>query len=258
MSDFEPPRLPPIAAEPVSVVLPAHNAEEVLPKVLRRWAGFLDGLKRDYEILVVDDGSSDRTAALADGQPHVRVLRHETRRGVGAALRTGLAEAKHPLVCYAPCDHQYRPADLQKMLERIDEVHMVAVCRAGPPIPAGLRWLGVCYRVLVRVLFGVPLEPLPTWRGGRHWLVHALFRVLFGLRLHDVTSAFRLFRRDALARLPIQSDGPFVHVELLAKANFLECFMDEAPVADARAKQSEALRPMLSDLRRVLSHPEFS
>src|SRR5262245_61081602 len=123
------PPLPPIASEPVSVLLLADNAEAHLEEVVGAWVGFLNGSGREYEILLVDDGSTDRTAEraepLAARNPRVRLLRHEGRQGEGAAVRTGVAAARHPLLAYAPCDRQYRPEDLKRLLAEIDKEHIV-------------------------------------------------------------------------------------------------------------------------------------
>src|SRR5579883_3303890 len=95
--------LPPSATAPLSVVLPAWNAAGYLKEVLAEWTSYLDDLGRDYEIILVDDGSSDETPALADelaqNNPRLRVHHHTLRQGFGAALRTGLAAARLPLVC---------------------------------------------------------------------------------------------------------------------------------------------------------------
>src|SRR5262245_7330774 len=133
--------LPKIAKSALSIVLPVHNVAERLAKLLEEWTTYLARLKRDYEIILVDDGSSDGTAEAADGiaavKPKVRVLRHSERRGFGACLRTGIAEARNPLLCYAGADPSYRPADLGKLLGRLHRVHLVSGYRAGHPVPGG-------------------------------------------------------------------------------------------------------------------------
>src|SRR5437660_12364639 len=104
---------PPIATEPLSVVLPAHNAAADVEEVVRSWIALVDELKHASQILLVDDGSTDDTGARAEGLalqfPQLHVLRHATRRGLGAALRTGIAAAKHPLLFYTLCNKQYQP-----------------------------------------------------------------------------------------------------------------------------------------------------
>ena len=118
MPEFPP--LPPIATQPLSVVLLAHNAAAHLEAVVTDWCTYLNGLDRDYELLLVDDGSTDKTAALAAGlaerSPRLRLLRHDKHQGEGAALRTGLAQARHPLLFYTLCDPRYRPAHLNRLL----------------------------------------------------------------------------------------------------------------------------------------------
>ena len=263
------PDLPPIATEPLSILLLAHNEAAHLEDVLRSWVHELARREPDYEILVVDDGSTDGTAALAETLtatlPQVRLLRHETWRGEGAALRTGLAAARHPLLLTATCDRQYQPEDLQRLLADIDKVHLAVGYRAWQPVPLPLRVLGWLYRLFIRVALAHPLEPLPGWLGWGGWAAHVRARLCFGLRVHDVLCPFRLYRGAIFGRIPIQSDGPFAQVEVLAKANFLGYVMTETPVryqpvhaalkgeADAGAVRRQAR----ADFRRVFSHPDF-
>src|SRR5438132_9509939 len=100
----------PIAQAPISLVLTARNATASLDEILDGWTQWLEGLKRPFEILLVDEGSTDNTLDRADNrardQPALRILRPEVR-GVGAALDTGVRAAQYPLVCFAPCDKQY-------------------------------------------------------------------------------------------------------------------------------------------------------
>src|SRR5271166_5825187 len=144
--------LPPIAGQPISVVLLAHDDEPYLEAVLAEWSALLDGLNRDYEIVLVDDGSADRTGPLAEELaarwPRLRVLRHTEPRGPGAALRSGLALATRPLLFYTTADRQYQPADLKRLLAEIDKVHLVSGFRLWQPVPRGLRWLGRGGRLL--------------------------------------------------------------------------------------------------------------
>ena len=166
MSDM--PERPPIASSPLSVVLVARNAEADVADVLAGWFAVLDGLGRDYELLLIDDGSTDATAARAEAlvaqQPRLKVLRHEERRGFGAALRTGITAARHPLLFWSTCDRQYQPEELKQLLNEIDKVDMVTGYRVSRPVPLPLRCLGFVYRLLVRVLFGVSLEPRHGWQ----------------------------------------------------------------------------------------------
>jgi glycosyltransferase involved in cell wall biosynthesis len=232
----------------------AHSDRPGLEEALGEWIAYLNGLDHPHEIILVDDALVDRTDELARRHLSVRVLRDPTKRGVGAALRLGLAEAHHPLLVYAPCDRQYQPRDLRLLLDEIDKTHVVTGHRAGRPVPVLLRVTGFIWRGLVRVLFGLPLEPLPAWLGWRDYAVNLLARVVFGLRLHDVQCDFRLVRRSVFRRIPIQSDGPFAHIELLAKANFLTNVMTEVAVVHRPAARAPS---GWRDAWRVFAHPYF-
>jgi glycosyltransferase involved in cell wall biosynthesis len=232
------PSLPPIADQPLSVVLLARNAADHVVASLIVWLGFLDDFRPgNYELILVDDGSSDGTAdkaqAQADAFPVVRVVRLDQPRGEGAALRAGLQAATKPLVFYTLCEPAYRPEILKQLFAQkytnengvegseIDHVHLMTGFRAGRKVPSLLRALGWLARTAYWVMLADSLRPLPGRLGWRRQLGWVLSRLLFGVRTRDVTCPVRLLRREILPRIPIQSDGPFAHVELLAKANFL-------------------------------------
>ncbi len=253
--------LPPVADQPISAVLLAHNDAPTLEAVVGEWAAVLDGLNRDYELLLVDDGSTDNTAAVAEALaarfPRLRLLRHAEHRGRGAALRTALAAATKPLLLYTTADRQYQPADLPRLLAEIDKVHIVSGFRLWQPVPTALRWLGRAWRLFLRLLLGLSAEPLPGWLGRREHLYRALCRVVFGLRLQDVNCAYRLCRREIFVRIPIQSEGDFVHTEVLAKANFLGCYMNDEVTVAHRPREGAAPERMWQDGKRVFARPDF-
>jgi glycosyltransferase involved in cell wall biosynthesis len=253
--------LPPIADQPISVVLLAHNEEPHLEAVLTEWAVLFDELNRDYELLLVDDGSSDRTGSLAEELavrfPRLRVLRHAEHRGQGAAVRTSLEVATKPLLFYTTADRQYPVADLKRLLAEIDKVHIVSGFRLWQPVPPLLRWVGRVWRLFLRVLLGLRLEPLPGWLGGREHLYRLLCRAVFALRLQDINCVYRLCRRDIFARIPIQSEGDFVHTEILAKANFLGCYLNDEITIPYRPREGVVRERMWQDGRRVFARPDF-
>jgi glycosyltransferase involved in cell wall biosynthesis len=251
-----------MADQPISVVLLARNDEIHLEGVVSEWTTLLDGLNREYELILVDDGSTDRTpeltATMAARFPRLRVFRHEQSSGEGVALRDALQTATKPLFFYTTADRQYDIADFNKLLSEIDKVHIVSGFRQWQALPRPLRWLGFVYRVFLRVLFSLSLERRSAWLGWNEWAYRLLARFVFALRLQDVNCLFRLFRREIFARIPIQSDGEFVHVEVLAKANFLGTYMnDEIPVTYRPRKQLPAAPSWGKDFRRVFSHPDF-
>lgn len=272
------PHLPPIASQPLSVVLLTRNRAAQLDAMLAAWVTFLNGLDREYELIVVDDGSTDGGGELAEklaaGYRRVVVRRHERTQGEGAALRTALAVAQHPLLFYTLGDPYYQPADLGKLLRKrpdprkpdleIDHVHILTAARSGQRMPWPWRIVGQLWRFFLRVMFVHAPERHPGWLGWKHHAGALLVRILFGVRYRDVACPFRLLRRDIFARIPLQSDGSFVHVEILAKANYLGLMMgqevplepDHYPPLTTNPSQEER-RQMRSDAWRVIRHPEF-
>lgn len=253
-----------LSADPLSVVIPVHNATGRLDR-LTAWRQFLDKCGRAYELLVVDDGSTDDTARLVgQREPRVQVLRHEHRRGYGACLRTAVAQARYPLLFYTALDYPYTPTDLNRLLERInlrDEVSgkqpdLVSGCRTGHVAPGWLRWGTWAWRGFWRVFAGLPVtEPTP-WHGWPAFWYGLRASWVYGVPLADVNSCFKLYRTAFLRRFPIQSDGDFVHVELAAKATFLSCVLDEVPLTPQSAPVP-LIGDTRADRRRVFRNPQF-
>ncbi|MHB1425729.1 MAG: glycosyltransferase [Gemmataceae bacterium] len=273
------PSLTPIASQPLSVVLLARNQAASLEALLAAWVTFLNGLDREYELIVVDDGSTDGSGELAEklaaGYRRVVVRRHSQSQGDGAALRTALLAARYPLFFYTLADSHYAPADLGRLLRKrtdprkpqceIDRVHLLSAYRGGQRIPWPWRILGHLWRIVRRVVFGQAPERFPGWLGWKRHASAFLVRILFGVRYHDVSCPFRLLRREIFARIPLQSNGAFVHVEILAKANYLGLMMgEEVPLEPGRypplttAMSREERRQMSADAQRVIWHPEFA
>lgn len=254
--ESEPPALPRIADAALSMILLPAEGKPHQEHVLKQWVNFLGGLKQDYEILVVDNHEVPAwLETLRGANARVRTIGCQDS-GAGLFLRAGLAEARHPLVFYTAGSTDYKPADLRGLLKRVNEVHLVTGCRAGEPVPRWLGWLGLVWRVCLRVVMGYAADSRAGWLGWNAQAYHWLIRLLFGVRIHDVNCPFTLLRRVILARIPIQSRGSFVQAEILAKANFLGCLMDEVPIA-GRPRQPVAWRDVRSDLKRVFSHPDF-
>ena len=190
---------PPARVPRLSYFFPAHNEEANLEGLVEEALATLPTLANTFEIIAVDDGSRDRTAAIAEAlaERHpdvVRLVRHPINLGYGAALRSGFAAARYELICFTDGDRQFKVADIGRLTARM----------AGPDAPdvvAGFRIKRA--DPLVRTLYA---------RAYR--LANRLF---FRLRVTDVDCACKLFRRGALDSLRVESDGAFFSAELLIK-----------------------------------------
>jgi len=183
----------------LSYFFPAHNEEANLEALVAEALATLPELAETFEIIAVDDGSRDATPAIADrlAAEHpdvVRVVHHPTNLGYGAALRSGFGAARHELVAFTDGDRQFQVADLRRLTDRLQAADQ-------PDVVVG-------YRIkradpLVRTLYA---------RAYR--LANRLF---FGLTVTDVDCACKLFRREALAGIAVESGGAFFSAELLIK-----------------------------------------
>lgn len=253
--------------EAITVVMPLADHQGVLAKTLDSWLAVLEELTHPYEMLLVLDGCTDETpriaAKYAEKHATIRVLTHEQRRGFGACLRTAFDASTHPLFFYTSCDPYWNPKDLPRLLKSIyitdeytgKQVDVANGHRRGVELPPSKKARNYWRRLLTRVLFGYWPEAPKGWLGKEEDAFWWSCRLRFGLRLGDINSSFKLFRRRVLDRIVIQSDGDFVHAELLAKANFLGSMMDEVVLAD---RQPLGTVPNTKAERRaVFNHPQF-
>ncbi|MGE3809401.1 MAG: hypothetical protein AB7K24_32455 [Gemmataceae bacterium] len=216
----------PIAKEPLSVALTLREETPGNLEVLQEWVTFLNSSALDYELLLAPEQAGIDVAALTAKFARARAIDFSSTPGYGAALRAALKQAKRPLLFYGRCSPRFKPADLKQFLREIDEVDVVFGVRGGRPF---------------------------SWRDH---VKRRLIRLLFGLTLEDPGCRFVLARRDIFRRIPIQSDGVFAHLEILAKAHFLECTGVPLRLSD-RPEAAQPVEPIWADFRRVFAHPEF-
>jgi len=180
----------------VSIVLPCHDEEANVARAIAEATAAAERVAKAHEILVVDDGSTDRTRALAEAaaarDPHVRVLVHEHNRGYGAALRTGLEAARLPWVFLTDADLQFDLGELELFLPAAVDHDLVAGYRLDRADPLRRRLDAAAWNALVRRTFRVPVR--------------------------DVDCAFKLLRGDLAHSLRIISDGAMVSTELITRA----------------------------------------
>jgi glycosyltransferase involved in cell wall biosynthesis len=187
----------------LSYFFPAHNEAANLGGLVAEALETLPRLADTFEIVIVDDGSRDDTPALADAlaaeHPAVRAVHHPTNLGYGAALRTGFGAARYGYIAFTDGDRQFKVADLGRLIDRLE---------AAPVTGPGRLDLVVGYRIkradpLVRTVYAN--------------LYRLANRILFRLSVRDVDCACKVFRREALEGISVESGGAFFSAELLIK-----------------------------------------
>ncbi|SRR5258706_10064198 len=186
----------------VSLVIPMFNEEENIEHAV---AFAVDALERhagDYEIVVVDDASEDRSpeivASLAAANPRIRVQRHEVNRKLGASLKTGFAAARKDLVLYMDADLPFDPDVVGRAIQAL------LVTRAD--LIAGYR--------LDRTTEGFR-------RTVYSYLYNSLIGLLFGWPHRDINFSFKLMRREVLEAIDLRAEGSLIDAELIVKARNL-------------------------------------
>jgi len=192
----------------VSVVLPAHNEEENVAEAVQQALAAAEPVSRRQEVIVVDDGSADATAAIAAAlaatDSRVRVVRQERNRGYGSAIRSGIAGARMEWVLLTDADLQFDLRQLSDFVPHTTEAELVVGYRAERSDPLIRRINAAGWNAFVHVLFHLPVR--------------------------DVDAAFKLIWRDALDGLELSSTGAAIDTELLAKATRRGARIVELPV----------------------------
>jgi glycosyltransferase involved in cell wall biosynthesis len=183
----------------LSVVIPMYNEEAYVDRSVAAARAALEEMGCEWEILVVDDASTDGTGARADAlaaaDPRLRVIHNPVNRRLGGTLRAGFAAASKELVFYTDAD---LPVDLGQLPRA---VRLLEYQQAD--LLAGYRFDRTS-EGLHRALYTIGY--------------HVLIRLLFGLRIRDVNFAFKLFRRSLLQRIELKSEGSFIDAEMLLRA----------------------------------------
>ena len=206
----------------ITFFFPAWNERANVGRTIEDTLQVIDELALPHwEILFVDDGSSDGTAQLIESHTardsRIRVVRHAVNRGYGAALLTGITEARGEWFFMTDADRQFRISDLHKLLPFTASHTFVQGYRLRRADPIGRVVLGNLYRRIVHLMFRIPVR--------------------------DPECSFRLVRTSILKSLPVTSGGPMVPVELVTRARLQGATFAEVGVGHYQRSlgQSKAL-----------------
>jgi len=180
----------------ISVFFPCYNEQENVARTVEQALGVLEKLNVGFEVIIVDDGSADRTGRIADEiaarDSRVKVVHHRTNLGYGAALQSGFKAATKELVFYTDGDGQFDLNELPLLLPLIRQCDIVAGYRINRQDNLIRRINGWCWTKLVCLLFG--------------------------MKVRDIDCAFKLYKREIFDNIKLSSTGALISAEILARA----------------------------------------
>lgn len=178
----------------LSVFFPAHNEVDNIGPLTEKTVDVLQGQVDDFEVIIINDGSSDGTRDVADTLqerfPQVRAIHHEVNRGYGGAVKTGLSSCTKDWVFFTDGDGQFDITEITNLLDHTPEFDAIVGYRMDRQDPAHRKLFAFCWGMLIRFLFG--------------------------FRVKDLDCAFKLFRRQYFEGIELQAEGAVISVELFS------------------------------------------
>jgi hypothetical protein len=203
------PVIPPPGSGGISAFFPCYNDSATLQGLIEKALGVLGDLTDDYEVIVVDDGSSDASGAVIDAlaasYERVRVVRHDRNRGYGAALRSGIKTSTKDWVFYTDSDGQYNVEDLRRLHTLSGAADVVNGYKRNRSDPWYRVFLGSTYNSIIRLIFAIPIR--------------------------DTDCDFRLMRGDLVRGLDLRSEGGAICVEMVKGLQAAGATFAEMPVS---------------------------
>jgi glycosyltransferase involved in cell wall biosynthesis len=202
-----------MARQSVSVVFPAYNEEANIERAIEQAERCLESLTEDWEVIVVNDGSRDRTREILTGlsakNPRLIAIHHEGgNRGYGAALRSGIQRASKDLLFFSDSDLQFHLAELPLLLLWIEQFDAVIGYREHRNDPFHRKMNAFGWNTLVRAVLG--------------------------LRVKDIDCAFKLFRTSLFQVIEMDAVGAMVNTDILVQATRMGFRIKEVPVTHFR------------------------
>jgi len=178
----------------ISIVLPAYNEEKNIEKTVFSIIAFMPTITPDYEIIIINDGSQDKTADIIENLKKkyqvVKTIHHQTNEGYGSAISDGIQHGTKNLIAYMDSDGQFKIEDIAKFVEQIESYDVISGIRKKRNDNIYRYFLGKLYMYVSRILFG--------------------------MKVRDVNCGFKLFRSSFVNQLELNTTGALINSEILA------------------------------------------
>ncbi len=192
----------------LTIFFPFYNEEDNIERTARSALDVAPRFADDFEIILVNDGSLDRTGAIADrlaeSFPEIRAVHNRPNIGYGGAVRRGFAEARHAYIFFTDGDGQFDLNEIDRLIALLDRCD-----------------IAVGYR---------PERADPLFRKLNAWGWRQLIRLIFGVKVRDIDCAFKLFPKSFIDSIDLRSEGAMISAELLARARNRGLRVAETPV----------------------------
>ena len=192
----------------ISVFFPVYKDEKTIPKIVATIIPILKSVSKDYEVILVEDGSPDNSAKVVDEltrkYKNVRAIHHKKNKGYGGALKSGIYNSRKELIFYTDGDAQYDVKEIKKLIPLIDNIDVVNGYKIERSDALYRKFFGDLYN------FGA--------------------RILFNLKLRDVDCDFRLFRKKVFKDITLRSNTGVICVEMMKKIQQKKFKIKEIPV----------------------------
>ena len=214
----------------VTIIIPAYNEENTVGRVLSETVSIMDEINIPYEVIVVDDGSTDKTGLIVSNHK-VTLLKNDKNRGKGYSLRKALQHSQGEIIVTMDADGEHNPKELPDVIKPLFN---------GTDIVAGSRFIGSNPKVTTRLN-----------QVGNHFFNMAIL-ILTGKHITDSQTGFRAIKRDVLSTFNLESDGYEIESEITVKSLKNGFAFKETPISVERRRYNVSKLKVLSDGTKIL------
>lgn len=214
----------------VTIIIPAYNEEKTIGNIISDTASIMDGLDVPYEIIIINDGSTDKTGLIASNYK-ATVLSNEKNQGKGYSIRKALLQAQGEIIVTMDSDGEHMPKEIPDLINPLFN---------GTDIVAGSRFMGHNTHVTTKIN-----------RIG-NFMFNTAIMALTGKRVTDSQTGFRAIKRDVMEKLSLESDGYEIETEITVKGLRNGFVFEEKPISCERRRYNISKVKLLSDGRKIL------